>query len=202
MADEAENETPETEGQEPEENPTPEAPQLSPEDMQREMEKARKEAANYRTRLRKFEKEAEDRAKAEMSEAEQAKAAAAAAEERAKARERRIVQAEAKAAAAAQGVKPERLAYVLRLADLEGVAVDEQGEPDGKAISAAIAAVLKELPELKGATNVGGPTNPGADGHKGPNPWAKDTLNLTEQARLLREDPALAKQLKEAAGRQ
>jgi hypothetical protein len=32
------------------------------------------------------------------------------------------------------------------------------------------------------------------------NPWKKETLNLTEQARLLREDPELAKQMKAAAG--
>ncbi len=32
------------------------------------------------------------------------------------------------------------------------------------------------------------------------NPWKKETLNLTEQARMLREQPELAKQMKAAAG--
>lgn len=32
------------------------------------------------------------------------------------------------------------------------------------------------------------------------NPWKKETLNLTEQARLIREQPEIAKQMKAAAG--
>ncbi|WDU82280.1 hypothetical protein [Caloramator sp. Dgby_cultured_2] len=32
------------------------------------------------------------------------------------------------------------------------------------------------------------------------NPWAKETFNLTEQAKILKENPALAEQLKAAAG--
>ena len=34
------------------------------------------------------------------------------------------------------------------------------------------------------------------------NPWKDDTLNLTEQGRILRSDPALAKQLARAAGKE
>jgi len=33
------------------------------------------------------------------------------------------------------------------------------------------------------------------------NPWAKETLNLTEQARILKEDPQLAAKLKSEAAR-
>jgi len=33
------------------------------------------------------------------------------------------------------------------------------------------------------------------------NPWAKDTFNLTEQGRILKEDPELAGRLKAAAGK-
>ena len=53
-----------------------------------------------------------------------------------------------------------------------------------------------EEPKLKGRT-------PNTDGtpveHNGPNPWAKETLNLTEQGRILREDPELAKKLQAQA---
>lgn len=42
--------------------------------------------------------------------------------------------------------------------------------------------------------------NPNARGAEVPNPWAKDRFNLTEQLRLAEENPALAAQLKAAAG--
>lgn len=42
--------------------------------------------------------------------------------------------------------------------------------------------------------------NRGAGGSGGKNPWAKDSRNLTEQGRIMKENPALAKQLKAAAG--
>jgi len=32
------------------------------------------------------------------------------------------------------------------------------------------------------------------------NPWVPETRNLTEQARILRDDPSLARRLKEEAG--
>lgn len=48
--------------------------------------------------------------------------------------------------------------------------------------------------------NGGGATGGGkVEGFTGKNPYAKDTLNRTEQGRLERDDPELAKQLKEAA---
>jgi hypothetical protein len=49
----------------------------------------------------------------------------------------------------------------------------------------------------------GGGANP-TGGHGGGgrvNPWKAETLNLTEQGRIMREDPALAAQLKAAAGK-
>lgn len=41
--------------------------------------------------------------------------------------------------------------------------------------------------------------NPGSGGEV--NPWAKDTLNLTEQGRIYRADPAKAERLQRAAGK-
>ena len=40
----------------------------------------------------------------------------------------------------------------------------------------------------------------GGGGSRGDNPWHPDTRNLTEQGKIQRENPALAKQLKAAAG--
>lgn len=63
----------------------------------------------------------------------------------------RIVAAEAKVAALAAGAAPERIAQVLKLADLAGVDVGDDGEPDPTAVKAAIETVKKDLPELFGA---------------------------------------------------
>ena len=41
----------------------------------------------------------------------------------------------------------------------------------------------------------------GARPHKGPNPYKADTLNITKQTQLERENPELAQQLKAAAGK-
>lgn len=55
-------------------------------------------------------------------------------------------------------------------------------------------------PQFKGAKPAeGGAPNPGGAGTK--NPWSKEHFNLTEQGRLLREQPDLAKQLMAAAGK-
>ena len=40
----------------------------------------------------------------------------------------------------------------------------------------------------------------GSKGYSGKNPFAKDSINLTEQGRLLKENPSLAKELKARAG--
>ena len=64
----------------------------------------------------------------------------------------RILTAEAKSAAAAAGIKPERLDYAVKLADLGEIEVDDDGKVDTKAIAAAIKQVVTDLPELMGGT--------------------------------------------------
>lgn len=64
--------------------------------------------------------------------------------------------------------------------------------------------VIKEsYKDLFGETKIAG-TPPGKGDPPNPdtkkNPWKKETLNYTEQGRILREDPELAKTLKAAAG--
>ena len=47
----------------------------------------------------------------------------------------------------------------------------------------------------------GGGADPGKGGpDTGANPWKRETLNLTEQARIDREDPQRAERLRKAAG--
>lgn len=97
--------------------------------------------------------------KAAMTEAEKLKAdkeeAEGKASEATKAANARIINAEARITANDLGVKADKLAYVLKLADLSGVTVNDDGEPDAVAIKAAIEAVLKDLPELKTGSKQG-----------------------------------------------
>lgn len=99
----------------------------------------------------KAQREAQEKAKSEAdrlkAEKEAAERKAAEATTRAN---QRTIRAEAKAQAAQMGVKADRLDYALRLADLSGVEVDDNGEPDVDAIKKAIGKVLEDLPELKG----------------------------------------------------
>lgn len=148
----------------------------------------------------------EERKKAAMTEGERLRAEKEEAERRAQEAQasanQRLINAEARVQAVTLGIRPERVAYALKLADLSAVDVDDSGNPDEAAIKAALEAVLKDLPELKGAPAPQGPS--GADFNGGgsaadKNPWSKEHFNLTEQGRILREDPERAKQLMAAA---
>jgi hypothetical protein len=69
---------------------------------------------------------------------------------------RRVVQAEARVVAISAGVKPELMHYVLKLADISSVTVNDDGEPDAVALKAAVDKVLIDMPQLKGASGNGG----------------------------------------------
>jgi hypothetical protein len=97
----------------------------------------------------------EEKKKAAMTETERLKAEKDEADKKAQlateAANNRIIQAEAKAEALGLGIKADKVHLALKLADLSGVEVDANGVVDNKAVQAAINAVLKDLPELKGA---------------------------------------------------
>ena len=59
---------------------------------------------------------------------------------------------EAKLQAVTLGVKPEKVDYLLRLADISDVEVDDKGQVDSAALKAKLESVLTDLPELKGKT--------------------------------------------------
>jgi membrane protein involved in colicin uptake len=95
----------------------------------------------------------EDQRKAQMTEAERQ---AAEAEERGYSKARaeygtRLAQTEFRAAAAARNPDPEAATKALRYLNLSGL-LGEDGEPDGKAIAAAVADLIPEA--------VSGPTGP------------------------------------------
>jgi len=101
-------------------------------------------------------------------------------------------------------------------ADLESMSVypvDKDGKPltkDGKPVTGlddVVTALLTAKPYLKaqggvGGTSgqIGGGTNPPGAGGAEVNPWKKETFNLTQQAKVLRENPTLAARFKAEAG--
>lgn len=102
----------------------------------------------------------EEKRKAQMTEQERLKAEKEDAEKRARDAEarfnERLIKAEAKAVAAELGIKAERVNYLLKLADLDGIEVDD-GEVDAGVIKASIQKVVTDMPELLGkkAANTG-----------------------------------------------
>jgi hypothetical protein len=167
--------------------------------------KLERERAKIREEI-KAEAEAE-RKKAQMDEAERLKAEMEEHGRKAAAREsaanERIVKADAKVTALELGAKPERIAALLRLADLSGVEVTD-GEPDGDGLKQALETTLAEYPEFKsGGPNVGGggsnPPGGGSDPEK--NPWSDEHFNLMEQGRVFRAGPEKARRLAKAAGK-
>ena len=125
-----------------------------------------------------------------------------------------LIDNRALAAASKAGAIPESLEVVKMLA--KSAWKLEDGEPvlrdkDGNIVTGKKGALnfdewaaehLREthpflFPQPKGS---GAPGNTGAQGQSKVNPWAKDQRNLTEQARLRREDPELAQRLQQEAG--
>lgn len=60
----------------------------------------------------------------------------------------RLIRSEAMVQAMGLNIRPDRVDYAIRLADLSKVTVDEQGNPDEAAIREALTQVTKDLPEL------------------------------------------------------
>lgn len=156
------------------------------------VEKLRRENASYRQRA----KEAQEAAEAAKLAAEREKLDEV---ERLKAEKADLEKAAAEAKALA--IAAERRASLTgRVVDIDlAMAVaDKYVTEDG---TLDVDALLTAHPALKAAP--AGPTPVGGAGGTlksgAPNPWAKATRNLTEQARIHRENPALAQQLKEAA---
>lgn len=138
-----------------------------------------------------------------------------------KAEERAAIRAEIQKAALASNALPESYAEGGGLlAVLEGaLEVDVQVDSDGKRTLGAVrtkegagypsgldvAKLLQQVQTRQGyfwGTSKGGGANPGngSRGGGGGNPWDPKSRNLTEQMRLLREDPQRAKQLAAAHG--
>lgn len=110
----------------------------------------------------------------------------------------RLINAEVKLLAAEMGLIDADAA--LALMDKANVAVDEHGAVKG--VKEALEALVAAKPWLKkqAGGQVGSATNPPGAGGAETNPWKKETFNLTNQAKILKENPALAARLKQEAG--
>lgn len=94
---------------------------------------------------------------------------------------------EAKLIAMEIGVNPVRIDHFLKLADLSGVEVDENGNVDTKALKDVLNSLLKELPEFK-KTVTDAPQG-GTDGFQGGN-QDKPKLTLEQIKRMSKEEIA------------
>ncbi|MED0681071.1 phage scaffolding protein [Aneurinibacillus thermoaerophilus] len=90
-------------------------------------------------------------------------------------------------------------ADVLAFVNREGLELNEDGTVKG--LDEALKGLRESKPYLFESPGLRGRTpNPPKDNQQTVvNPWKKETFNLTEQGRLLRENPELAKQLQESA---
>jgi len=126
------------------------------------------------------------------------------------------------ASAVKTGVRKEALEDAYKLADFSGIKVDlesmtvfpvgadgKQLKQDDKPVTgldSLVEGMVKEKSWLLGAGSgsgsgqVGGGTNPPGAGGGEANPWKPETFNLTNQAKILQENPALAARLKQEAG--
>ena len=77
-----------------------------------------------------------------------------------------LIKANAQIQAANLGVKSNKLDYVVKMADLTKISIDDDGNPDEAAIKSAVEQVLKDVPELKDTKESSG-FKIGADGDKG-----------------------------------
>lgn len=123
-------------------------------------------------------------------------------------RRRTISDAVRKAASGLQGFQPTAIEDAIMYAE-HMFDVDDTGKvsaKDGVGITPGISpeAWLRDTQQTKShwwATSQGGGAAGGrTSGSKIANPWLPETYNLTEQGRLYRENPELAKQLAKAAG--
>ncbi len=73
----------------------------------------------------------------------------------------RLVRSEAMMQALSMQIRPDRVEHVIRLADLSAVGMDEGGQPDKTAISAALEQVISTTPEFKAATSADEEGKPG-----------------------------------------
>lgn len=77
-----------------------------------------------------------------------------------------IIKANAQIIASSLGVKSNKLDYVVKMADLSKVTVDEHGNPDESAVKASIEKVLSDIPEFKENKESSSGFKIGADGNK------------------------------------
>lgn len=87
---------------------------------------------------------------------------------------------------------------IFKKGGLEKFTFDKDGNPVG--ITELVAEIKKDTPYLLKQESSGGYNPKAGNTPAGKNPFAKETFNLTEQGRLLRDNPEQAKQLAAAAG--
>jgi non-ribosomal peptide synthetase component F len=140
-------------------------PSKSIEDLERMIADLRKENAGHRTRLKKFEEEANQRAEAQLSKEQllekQYNDLKAEHDDVLEGQFEQMIDHEIERQAAKLGVNPKHLDRVGRLLDWEEIDIDEDSGT-AKNIADLVGQLVKDMPELLGKAPVssGGATNP------------------------------------------
>lgn len=87
---------------------------------------------------------------------------------------------------------------IYKQGGLDKFTFDKDGKPIG--VEDILKPMKESSPHLFKKYNSGGYDPAGGSGGQMKNPFAKETFNLTEQGKMLREDPAQARELAAAAG--
>lgn len=87
---------------------------------------------------------------------------------------------------------------IYKQGGLDKFTFDKDGKPIG--VEDILKPMKESSPHLFKKYNLGGYDPAGGSGGQMKNPFAKETFNLTEQGKMLREDPAQARELAAAAG--
>lgn len=115
----------------------------------------------------------------EMTQLERAEASATESEEKLTSVTQELAwvktESEIRVQALAAGVKPEHLAHVLKLVDLEGISINDEGVVDTVAVKASVDKVLESVPALKTTPVTPTPQAGGDFGGGGPGPKSLDT---------------------------
>ncbi|HEY3378529.1 MAG TPA: hypothetical protein VGL77_13640, partial [Armatimonadota bacterium] len=102
----------------------------------------------------------------------------------------RVVKSDAKVLALKLGVDPTHVNDVLKLSDITGEEIGEDGEPDTAALTKSINAVLETRPFYKsGATQAAG--NEFGGNQQQADPFAKETFNLTQIGQMAKTNPGV-----------
>lgn len=145
--------------------------------------------AEQRTAAERAKMDEADRLKAEQADKDKAS------DERLSAVNGRLVRAEVKSVALAAGVSKEKLARFMKIVDLDGIDVDDDGDVDEDAADKAVKAALAEMPEFATATGATGSSGGEHNGRQGGKVWTRAEVDKLTAAEFEKHEAEIMAQM-------